>query len=161
MSKSLTSYFPRHAINLAVEGTQTFSGGNGKCIFLFGLALLPETEGWATAVVYTYRLSVNTAGWCVLPLVFFFLGTQQWQKYINYVDTAGKRKLRGIELFTVADVYGTLRKLHPKWKGKKNECWEKPQKCTCISNVLAFFPSFRGPPEVGTTAGYSLSLLQG
>ena len=77
MSKSLTSYFPRtacFAINPAGEGTQTFSGGNGKCIFLFGLALLPETEGWATTVVYTYRLSVNTAGWCVLPLVVFFSG---------------------------------------------------------------------------------------
>ena len=28
--------------------------------------------------------------------------------------------------------------------GKKekvmNKCWEKPQKCTCMSNVLAFFP---------------------
>ena len=43
--------------------------------------------------------------------------------------------------------------LHPKWKEKKsndsNECWEKPQKCTCISNALAFlFPSLRGPPKV-------------
>ena len=27
-----------------------------------------------------------------------------------------------------------------------NECWEKPQKCTCISNPLAFlFPSLREP----------------
>jgi len=25
----------------------------------------------------------------------------------------------------------------------KNECWEKPQKCTCMFNVLAFFPSLR------------------
>ena len=31
----------------------------------------------------------------------------------------------------------------------KNECWEKPQKCMCMSNVLAlFFPSLRWPPEV-------------
>ena len=22
---------------------------------------------------------------------------------------------------------------------KKKECWEKPQKCTCMSNVLVFF----------------------
>ena len=29
-----------------------------------------------------------------------------------------------------------------------NECWEKPQKCMCMSNVLDFFPSLRGPPEV-------------
>ena len=31
----------------------------------------------------------------------------------------------------------------------KKKCWEKPQKCTCMSNALAFlFPSLRGPPEV-------------
>ena len=30
-----------------------------------------------------------------------------------------------------------------------NECWEKPQTCTCNSNALAFlFPSLRGPPEI-------------
>ena len=50
--------------------------------------------------------------------------------------------------------------LHPKWKEKKsnewkNECWEKPQKCTCMSNVLVIFISPRGALQFDTTAGYS------
>jgi len=32
---------------------------------------------------------------------------------------------------------------------ESNECREKPQKCMCMSNALAFlFSSLRGPPEV-------------
>ena len=41
--------------------------------------------------------------------------------------------------------FSFVKKLHPNPSGKKNknkvmnECWEKPQKCRCLSKVLAFF----------------------
>ena len=41
---------------------------------------------------------------------------------------------------------------------KKKWCWEKPQKCMCMSNVLAFFSSLRGPPEVWHHSWIQLSL---
>ena len=37
-----------------------------------------------------------------------------------------------------------------------NECWEKPQKCTCLSNALAFrFQAWEEFLKFDTTAGYS------
>ena len=39
-----------------------------------------------------------------------------------------------------------------------NECWEKPQRCMCMSNVLAFFTSQRGDLKFDTNAGLQLSL---
>ena len=42
-----------------------------------------------------------------------------------------------------------------KYTPSGKECWEKPQKCMCMSNVLAFFQAWEDLPKFDTTAGYS------
>ena len=142
MSTSLTSYFPRTACFAKIWQEKAHKP------FLVVMESSFSFLAWPCSLklrVEQLQLFILT-GWVLILLddayyhwLFFFLGTQQWQKYINYVDTAGKRKLRGIELFTVADVYGALRKLHPKWKGKKKRMLRKATKVYVYIQCFSLF----------------------